>query len=412
MTQDARILGGVRVLDFSQVLAGPTATRMMAELGADVIKVELAPGGDGTRRMPFLKNGRSGYFIQQNRGKQSLCVNRKDARAVALLRDLLAKVDVMVESFTPGVIDRMGLSWGVVSQINPRLIMSSISAFGQRGPLAPLPGFDMIAAAYAGIVDMIGEADSPPFFAGVGIGDVMTGVHALAAINGALFHRERTGRGQHVTTSLLEAYIHCHEINVQAYSASGGAVRPSRSGHHHPAGAPCGVYPAGTGFVVIACLDNQWPNLCAAMARPDLVADPRFASNAARLAHQAELNSVIADYLGGFPGPIEAAEAMGRMHVPAAPILTIEQVMQHAHMIENGIVRTIEDPVFGTFQVPGMPLHFSDDPGGPPLLAEHLGQSNRAVLRDLLAMKDDDIDVLERDGVIVARPDAATTTHA
>jgi CoA:oxalate CoA-transferase len=410
MAQVAHILDGVRVLDFTQVLAGPTTTRLMAEMGAEVIKVELAPGGDGGRYMPYLRNGRSGYFIQQNRGKRSLCVNRKDERAIALLRALVGKVDVMVENFAPGAIERMGFGWDAVSAINPRLIMASVSAFGQTGALASLPGYDYIAAAYAGVLDMIGEADGPPYFATVGIGDVMTGVHALAAINGALFHRERTGRGQHVATSLLEAYFHCHEINVHAYSASGGAVQPRRSGSHHYAGAPCGMYKVGEGYVFIVCLDNQWPNMCEAMGRPELVADPHFASNGARVANREMVNGLIDGYLAQFKTPYEASEAMAVARVPVAPILSVAEAMHHPHLIENHIVRMIDDPVYGSFQVPGMPLHFSDDPGGLVLTAEYLGQSNGAVLREFLGMSDGDIAGLERDGVLVAKPDLDLAT--
>ena len=173
MVELTNILQGVRVLDFSQALAGPTTTRLMAEMGAEVIKVELAPNGDAARALPYLRNGRSGYYIQQNRGKKSIAIDRKDPHAIELLRKVLEGCDVLVENFAPGAIARLGFGWDTVRAINPRLIMGSISAFGQSGPLSALPGYDYIGAAYAGVLSMIGEPDGPPYFYMLGIGDVM-----------------------------------------------------------------------------------------------------------------------------------------------------------------------------------------------------------------------------------------------
>jgi hypothetical protein len=167
-----RILDGYKVIDFSQVLAGPTVTRLMAELGAEVIKVELPPGGDRSRGLPFLLNGRSGYFVQQNRGKRSLCIDLKNPKGHAVVRDLLAKADVMVENFAPGVIKRLGFGYETVHELNPRLVMCSISLCGQAGPFSFKPGFDHIGAALAGVLDMTGEADGPPLLNTMGVGDV------------------------------------------------------------------------------------------------------------------------------------------------------------------------------------------------------------------------------------------------
>ena len=171
MAELKNILDGIRVLDFSQALAGPTTTRLMAEMGAEVIKVELAPNGEASRSLPYLRNGRSGYYIQQNRGKKSIAIDRKDPRSIELVKKVLEKCDVLVENFAPGAIARLGFAWDVVHALNPRLIMGSISAFGQSGPLSSLPGYDYIGAAYAGVLSMIGEPDGPPYFYLLGIGD-------------------------------------------------------------------------------------------------------------------------------------------------------------------------------------------------------------------------------------------------
>ena len=247
------VLDGYKVLDFTQYVAGPTVTLMMAEMGAEVIKVELAPGGDKTRLAPMQVNGRSGYYVQHNRGKKSLCVDPKTPDGLAILKALVAKVDVVVENFAPGVIGRMGLGWETVKSINPRAIMCSVSAFGQTGPLSSQPGFDTLGAAYAGITSMGGEPDGPPYVVMAAIGDVSTGAHAMGAIACALLYRERSGRGQYLDLSLLDTYFHYHEASVQIHSLSKGAYKPMRSGLHNFYLAPVGVFKARKGYIIIMC---------------------------------------------------------------------------------------------------------------------------------------------------------------
>ncbi|HYR79975.1 MAG TPA: CoA transferase, partial [Candidatus Dormibacteraeota bacterium] len=205
------VLDGYKVLDFSQIVAGPTCTLMLAEMGAEVIKVEMAPAGDPSRGAQVLINGRSGYFVQHNRGKKGICVDLKTPEGLAIIKELIAQTDVMVENFAPGVIGRLGLDYDSVSRLNPKIVMCSISAFGQHGPLANEPGFDYLGAAYAGIVSMGGEPDGAPMVIMTAIGDVSTGAHAMGAICAALLYRERTGRGQHLDLSLLDTYFHYHE---------------------------------------------------------------------------------------------------------------------------------------------------------------------------------------------------------
>ena len=406
MTTPTNILDGIRVLDFSQALAGPTTTRLMAEMGAEVIKVELAPNGEASRALPYLRNGRSGYYIQQNRGKKSIGIDRKDPRSIELVHKVLEKCDVLVENFAPGAIGRLGFGWEVVHKLNPRLIMGSISAFGQTGPLSSLPGYDYIGAAYAGVLSMIGEPDGPPYFYMLGIGDVMTGTHLLAAINGALFYREKTGKGQFVEASLLDSYFHCHEVNVQAHTASGGEIKPHRSGAHHYAVSPLGVFKCKEGYVVMAVLQNQWTNFCKALGKPELVDDPRFRDNATRIEHRAVLNALIEENLAKYPTAIEAAEDWGfNHHVPIAPILSVEQAVKHPHLIERETIRTVHDPVFGSYQVPGMPLRFSEAPRHPELHAAYMGQHNVEVFTQYAGISAAEVRKLEQEGALVAKPD-------
>src|SRR6202790_5328733 len=218
--QFRHVLEGYKVLDFTQFVAGPTVTRLMAAMGAEVNKVELPPDGDRSRLIPYVRDNRSGYYVQHNLGKMSLCLDARHPEGTAILRELVKKVDVLVENFAPGAIARLGFGYPEVSKLNPRIVMCSVSTFGQTGPLADDPGFDFIGQAYAGITSLIGEEAGPPYMPMVAIGDVSAGAHAMGAIACALLYRERTGEGQYIDVSLLDTYFHCQTIGVQRYSAS------------------------------------------------------------------------------------------------------------------------------------------------------------------------------------------------
>ena len=394
------ILDGYTVLDFTQVLAGPTVTRLMAEMGAEIIKVELAPNGEISRSLPYLRNGRSAYFIQQNRGKKSLCIDAKHAKGLAILKQLVKQVDVVLENFAPGVIGRLGLDYETVKALNPRVIMCSISAFGQTGPLSHLPGYDYIAQAYSGITSMIGEKDGQPYFPLPGIGDVSTGVHATAAINGALLYRERTGQGQYVDIALLDAYFHCHELNVQMYSASGGDIKPTRSGTQHYAICPGGLYKGRETYLFILALPHQWPSVCKAIGRPDLVEDPRFVDNEARVQNTEAVVRILEDWIASLPSDEAALRALEETRVPVAPVLSVEQAVNHPHMRQRQTVRTVTDRAFGEFQIPGMPLRFSAFPDTLPLEAPFLGEHNSEILTHYLAYSAEHVRALEKEGVL------------
>ncbi|MGH7916213.1 MAG: CaiB/BaiF CoA transferase family protein, partial [Candidatus Binataceae bacterium] len=265
------VLDGYRVLDFTQIVAGPTCTLMLAEMGAEVIKIELAPAGDPVWVAPVMIDGRSGYFVQHNRGKKSMCIDVKRPAGLALVKELVPKADVLVENFAPGVIGRLGLDYPVVRELNPHVVMCSISAFGQSGPLSREPGYDYLGAAYSGVVSMGGEANGPPYVMMVALGDVSTGAHAMGAICAALLYRERHGRGQYLDISLLDTYAHYHEASFEMFSLSKGAIQPSRSGQHSWYAVPAGIFKAKDKYIIIiAPLEAQWRALCQAMGRPEL----------------------------------------------------------------------------------------------------------------------------------------------
>ena len=395
------ILDGYKVLDFTQVLAGPTTTRYMAELGAEVVKIEIAPNGDISRQVPFLRDNRSGYYVQQNRGKKSLCLDVKHPAGAAIVKELIPKFDVLVENYAPGVIGRMGFDYNVVKSLNPKIIMCSISTFGQNGPLAKRPGYDFIGCAYSGVLSMIGEPERLPVLPQVGVGDISTGVHGLTAILAALLHRERTGEGQFVETSLLDCYFSYNDMTVHSASLSRGAMLPRRNGSHHFGVAPLGVFNGKScPILIMASTQHQFAYLCRAMGRPELPDDPRFKNNADRMANVEELKRLIQEWFDSMPGDDEVFRLFDEYRVPYAPVLNVEQAISHPHLRDNEVVRTVSDRFLGEFDVPGFPLRFSECPRHPELVAPILGEHNRTVLTDYLGYSAERIEALERDHVL------------
>src|SRR5579863_8024026 len=323
------LLDGYKVLDFTHFVAGPTTTRLMAGMGAEIIKVELAPHGDHARAFDYIRQQRSAFFIQQNRGKQSLCVDLRKPAGIDLVKRLVAGVDVVVENFAPGVIGNMGLGYEVLKAINPAIVMCSISALGQTGPLAHDAGFDFIGQAYAGITALIGEEEGPPYMPMVAIGDVSAGAHAMGAIACALLHRERTGEGQYIDVSLLDTYFHCQTIGVQLYSASQGAREMKASGLHHPLACPAGVFKGHKWWIIIlAMTDKQWVSVCEVIGRPELAKDPAYARARDRAQRRLELIRIIEDWLAAMPTDEAAIDALRGQRVPVAPILSIREAME------------------------------------------------------------------------------------
>jgi crotonobetainyl-CoA:carnitine CoA-transferase CaiB-like acyl-CoA transferase len=396
------LLTGFRVLDLSRALAGPTCTRMFAELGAEVIKVEAAPGGDMVRAMSKLRNERSLYLVQQNLNKKSVCVDFRNPAGMSLIRELVPHCDVVVENYRPGVMKKMGLGYDDLRALRDDIILCSISALGQSGPLSTKPGYDYIAQAYSGVTSMIGEKDDAPYIPLVGAGDISTGVTAAFGIAAALLHRSRTGQGQHLDIGLLDCYYHYHEVNVHQYSGSNGAMKPTRSGRHLTYVCPAGVFRATGGDIMLIAFLHHWPDLCEAMGRPELVDEAAFATDAARLERQGEVVALIEQWLKTFPD-VDSAIALLESHgVPCAPILSVEETVTHPHFVARGTVRTINDPVAGAFQIPGMPVKTSGYPAENDYVAPCLGEHNGEVLKGILGKSDAEVEALTEAGVLHA----------
>jgi len=410
MTQGLPMLTGYRVLDITQFVAGPTCTRIMAELGADVIKVELAPHGDRSRIQGIKPrepkgSSQSTYFFQHNHSKRSLALQWKHPRTTEILKKLIEKADVLVENFAPGVMARAGLGYEDVRKINPRLIMCSISVAGQTGPLSAQPGYDDIAAAYAGVTGQIGEADGPPAQFTIAIGDVSTGVAAAMAIGFALLHRERTGEGQYIDSAILDTYFHMHEVNVPRVAIRGDKFTPTRSGSQHPDGGPTGLFRCSDGsYINVTALAHQWGQLAAALGKPELVDDPRFKDARARRDNNEEIRKLIEDWLARFPTREAAIEVLEKHRVPCAPVLSVNEAAAHPHLRKRGTVRRVEDPLIGPFDIPGLPVKFSRWAPPAGVSADLLGQHNEEVLKDLAGLSDADIEGLYEAQVLVRDP--------
>ena len=247
---------------------------------------------------------------------------------------------------------------------------------------------------------MIGEPEGSPYFPMLGLGDVSSGVHAVAGIASALLYRERTGRGQYVDVSILDAYFHCHEINVQVYSGSKGAIKPKRSGTQHYAVVPIGLFKGKNTYIFIMALEHQWPVLCRAMGRPELAQDPRFVNNAKRAENLKGVVEAIEGWLATVPNDEEALRILEEARIPVAPVLSIEQAVNHPHLRYRRTVRTVKDRAFGELDIPGVPIKFSEFPDDLTLDAPFLGEHNEQILRDYLAYTSQQVGQLEREGIL------------
>lgn len=399
------MLSGYRVLDLTRAVAGPTCTRMFAEMGADVIKVESSPDGEMSRAVSRIRNDRSLYTIQQCLNKRSVCVDVRNPEGIALLLELVPHCDIVVENFKPGVLKNMGLGYEVLKSLRPDVILCSISALGQSGPLAHKPGYDYIAQAYSGITSMVGDPDGLPDLTLAAIGDASTGVTAAFAIAAALLDRHRTGEGQHLDIAILDCYYHYHEVSVHRFSGSGGAIQPTRSGKHMNYVCPAGIFQGNGGGIMIMAFLHHFRDLCAAMGRPELVTTPGWENDNARLERRDEVIAVIEDWLATLPSVDAAIEILERHNVPCAPILSVAETVSHPHLLARGTVRTVNDRIAGEFQIPGHPIHSNRYPANDPtLVAPMLGEHNREVLMELLGKDAATVDALEAQGVLHAKP--------
>ncbi|MCS0496834.1 CoA transferase [Ancylobacter sp. MQZ15Z-1] len=365
-------LAGVRVLDFSRMLAGPFCTALLADAGADVIKIE-SPDGDDARHFAPRAGGESTYFLMINRGKRSVVLDLKSEEGRRAVHELAAGADIVVENFRPGVTARLGIDYASLAAINPKLVYASISGFGQEGPLSHRPAYDIIAQAMSGIMSVNGPAGSGPNRVGESVGDLIAGLQATWAILAALHGRERDGRGQHLDIAMLDSIFSIMMTALSQYLFTGEV--PGRIGNTHPISAPLDSFEAADGHLIIAVAnDTLFADLAAAIGRPELAVDPRFATDQARKGNEAALKAVLEGWTRQH-SVAEAVAALEAARVPASPILTIDQVVASAHAKARGLVRTVLHPVAGAIPVVPQPVHFLGSGELPirpaPLLGEH-----------------------------------------
>jgi CoA:oxalate CoA-transferase len=377
------MFAGLRVLDLTQYIAGPMAAKLMSDLGAEVIKIEIAPRGDMMRHYG-PPEGQSAPFLSENRGKKSFCFDLKRPEGGELMRDLVRNADILIENWTPGVLAKYGVSFETLSPLNPRLIMCSLSGFGQSGPYANHPGNDLIAFAASGILNLVGEADGPPLYPGTGtLADSIGGVHAFAAICAALYYRERTGRGEFIDLALVDALSHLTSVPIAMRSVLGPRYQASRGGAHLAGLTPCGIFRARDGFIAMTVLIHQFEMFAQLIGRPELPADPRFDTHEHRNANRSELIRIVEDWLQSFSNREEPLAILQDAHVLCAPVLDTEGVMNDSHNVARGFLHEIEQPDAGRLSLPAAPFHFSRSSVEIRGRVPRLGEDNAWVLREV-----------------------------
>lgn len=376
-------LDGVRVLDLTQVMAGPYCTMQLGDLGADVIKVEPPGTGDLSRRMGGTAMQTAGDgnapFLALNRNKRSIVLDLKNDDDRATFIALARTADVLVENFRPGVTKRLGLDYESMSALNPRLVYASISGFGQTGPYADRPGFDLIAQGMTGIMSVTGEPGGTPVKCGIPIADLSAGLFAVNGILAALLARVHSGRGQYLETSLFESALALSVWETTEYWATGRA--PAAMGSAHRLNAPYQAFRTADGYINLAALTTaQWVSLCTALGKAEMVQDPRYRDNATRLNNRQALSRDIEDALAPHT-TAEWVERMLAMGVPAGPILDLEQALADPHTHARHMIEPLEHPVAGRVRTLGFPVKLSETPmrvrRPPPQLGEHSTEIRR-----------------------------------
>ena len=391
-------LDGIRVLDFSRVLAGPAASLALADLGAEIIKVEPPGSGDDTRTFPPFSDGHSVYFLGINRGKKSIVIDLKTADGVALARDLSAKCDIVIENYRPGVMDRLGLGYETLAAINPRLIYCAISGFGMTGPLRDYPSFDIVTQALSGAFSVNGERDRAPTRPALPMGDLVGGINGPIGILAALYERTVTGRGRLIDVSLLDGLMGLLAYLPQIAFHSGENPKPQ--GNPHPNLVPYGVFPARDGLMVIACLTNAfWANLCRALGLDAFIEDPRYDTLEMR-----RQNRVAVDELVGSKTSLhsfaELDVILTEHQVPHAPILGVLDALAQPQAVAREMVVHTEHKALGSIPIVNRPIKFPGAPQPIPSAPPVLGEHTDAILGDVLDLSPERIAALRASGAI------------
>jgi len=375
-------LKGIKVVELAQIMAGPTCGMLLADMGADVIKVEKLPGGDDTRSYsePSV-NGESAAFMMLNRNKRGMAVNLKTPGGLEVVKRLLTDADVVTENYRKGTLERLGLGYETLEKLNPRLVYCAVSGYGRTGPYADKGGFDLIAQGFAGLMSITGEPGGPPAKSGTPIADINAGILAALGIVSALLARARTGRGQVVETSLMEAGIQQTYWQAAIYFATG--VNPGPTGSAHILTAPYQAFPTADGWINVGGANQaNWERIVKVIGRPELAQDPRFLTNGDRMRHLAALTPLVAERLKLRPSAdwIREFEAAG---VPVGPVNRVGDMLADPQVAAREMVVEVDHPRAGRTRALGLPIKFSETPGGVGRASPLLGQHTREVLAEV-----------------------------
>jgi len=394
----ANILNDIRVLDLTRVMSGPFCTSMLADLGAEIIKIELPEIGDESRHFGPYKEDESAYFMMLNRNKKSVTINLKSAEGLEILKALIPKCDVIVENFRPGVMERLGLDEHTVQKLNPSIIYARISGFGQNSPLKEWPAFDLVIQAMSGLMSLTGPKGGPPTAVGESLADVCTGMFGAFGIMAALFERERTGKVSTVDVAMLDSMMAMQLTGLSRQLYSGQT--PTPVGNRHPVTYPVDSFPTRDGDVVMVCFSQAtFQSLCSLMEKPELATDSRFSDNELRNQHEEELRRIITEWTSKLSQE-EAIKLLQDSRIPAGPVWNLQQLTQSKHVKTRGLIQQADHNRFKKIPVVPQPVKFSGASisGVPsvPLLGENTDQ----VLSSLLNMNDEKIADLHEKKII------------
>ena len=391
-------LDGIKVLDLTRVLAGPYATMLLGDLGAEVIKIEQPGTGDESRNFGPFKNGFSLYFMSVNRGKRSVTLNLKTERGQAIFKQLLAQTDILVENFRPGTMKNLGLDYEALKAEHPSLIYAACSGFGHTGPYAQQGAYDMIIQGMGGIISITGEPEGPPVRVGTSISDITAALFTTIGILSALHHRNQTGRGQFIDVAMLDSLVAVLENAVVRYFATGEAPKPL--GARHPAITPFEAFASADGHVIIALgNDTLWSKFCEHVDRQELISDERFQTNADRTENHSELFPILSEIMSQRTTD-DWIDALGNIGVPCGPINTMDKVVSHPQVQAREMITRVAHQITGDVEVPGVPIKFSETPGNVDAPAPSLGEHTTEILTDVLKMRPDEVEKLRQDSVI------------
>ncbi|MBI5967763.1 MAG: CoA transferase [Deltaproteobacteria bacterium] len=402
----SKALEGIRVLDLTQIYAGPYCSMLFADMGAEVIKIEPPRGEIIRDNPPLVKEGeggphdrsRSGYFLTLNRNKYGITLNLKHPKAISIFKELVKIGDVVLENYAPGVMKRLGIDYPVLKEVNPRIIMCSVSGFGQWGGYSERLSFDIIAQAMSGMMSVTGHPDSPPTKVGTSLGDVSASLHGAFAIMAALWYREKTGVGQYIDVSMQEGMVAILEGGIPRWTVGKELLTPIGSMNPHE--CPMAAFRCKDGYIIIATVgDEHWQRFCRAINRPDWAADPGYSTKRQRWEKkyilQEEIEKITTQYTVK-----EVGEKMDGERVANSPIMNIQQVVDDPHLNERGYFVEVEHPIIGKAKIPGIPFKLSETPGVVERSSPLVGQHNELILGKYLGLSRAEVNQLQAEAVL------------